>query len=145
MCGNFPPSNNNVCLPWLLSPYFFYASRVQQNRGFWTLVCRKLFLRQLKDATDCRSFTGIPKLFSYMYNCACTICTLYNVHHHHIVHCATYGFNYTVIVFCMLLRIFCILSFTQSRLSSLTLSATIYSSSYYGVSSPICRVFFLSS
>ena len=141
MRGNFPPSNNDVCLPWLLSPYFFYASRVQQNRGFWTLVCRKLFLRQLKDATDCRSFTGIPKLFSYMNNCACTICTLYTTTTLYIVPPT----DLIIIVFCLLLRIFCILSFTQSRLSSLTLSATIYSSSYYGVSSPICRVFFLSS
>ena len=25
MRGNFPPENNDNCLPWLLSPYFFYG------------------------------------------------------------------------------------------------------------------------
>ena len=31
MRGNFPPENNDVCLPWLLSPYFFYDILVHTN------------------------------------------------------------------------------------------------------------------
>ena len=29
MRGDFPPESNNVCLPWLLSPYFFYDHNPQ--------------------------------------------------------------------------------------------------------------------